>query len=517
MPSLEIPQVILPDVTVTGKRSAVIGNASATNVLNSDGTITQTERLFTTRARYASLDGRTIQNPSGNVSGRGPNAYIKLLTSQTQYSEYISGSTKRDLTFKDLVGNDGDLTNMSDPKDSNTFGYDKFLLTGVQASFDEKVQITQVFGDAEVVYYFGRQPIVFTLSGVLIDSVDNNWFTDWIKIYSEALRGTQLAKNYELLKIILPNMAITGSIMNFSWQQNSARDVDIPFSFQFLARVVEPLPAVNSGIPLNSQIAGVDFSQAGSFIGQKEINSIKGQVANLVSVIQDPASTLQQKAVALQQIGTGVGGTFGANAKDTSDGFQSTVNGWVQSENNFFSDVRQTAVFQTVTSSLNGIRTNLFSPIYGVLTSLTKLVTNTFGQATSIFDSVITPVRNVLRDITNISTQAISLVNLVDASITGFGRYVSGELRGVDADYHTALRSLSMAAGVIATAPATASQSIAHMFQTGALSSSCPFLVSPIKASFTRPTLTSGTDTIINRIALLRSIPAYTPATSNSL
>ena len=82
----------------------------------------------------------------------------------------------------------------------------------------------------EVIYYFGRQPLIFNLTGVLIDSADNNWFVDWVKLYSEFFRGTQTAKNYELIKIVLPNMIITGTISAFSWQQDSSRDTDIPFS-----------------------------------------------------------------------------------------------------------------------------------------------------------------------------------------------------------------------------------------------------------------------------------------------
>lgn len=487
---------------------------SKNGVLKEDGTIAQTEKLFTARARYASKDNR-FEN-----STRGPAAYIKLLTSQVQYREYLTGTTKRDLVYKDLVGSGGDLTTMADYKDgsntSNNFGYDKFLLTGVSASFSEKIQITEVFGDGEVVYYFGRQPMMFNLSGMLIDSPDNDWFSDWVKLYSDVLRGTQLAKNYELVKIVLPNMSITGTIVSFSWQQNANRDVDIPFTLQFLAKLVEPTPAVKTGLPTNNLVSGIDFSSASTTLNQAEINSLKGQVSSLSSIIKNPLSTLQQKGAALQKIGTGVGGSFGTSLENSKNGinsFRSTVDSWTQGENNFFNGIQQNVAFQSVTSSLNGIRTNLFSPVYGVLTSLTKLVSSTLGNATSIFNSVTIPVRNILRDITNISNETINLVNTVNSSITSFGRYTTGQIRGVEKDYKTAIQSLSKAAGVVATAPVTASQSISHMFQMGAISVQSPFLISVTKASFARPSST----TPVSKAALLRSIPVYSPAKSNRL
>lgn len=143
-------------------------SSSSQGALRNDGTIIQSERLFTARARYAQV------NPDRPDATRGDFAYIKLLTSQKQYTEYLAGTNNRQITYKDLIGPDGALTSMADPKGDKTYGYDRFLLTGVRASLTEKVQVTEVFGDNEVLYFFGRQPMVFNLSGILIDSPDNN-------------------------------------------------------------------------------------------------------------------------------------------------------------------------------------------------------------------------------------------------------------------------------------------------------------------------------------------------------
>lgn len=496
------------------------GNRS-TNILQPGGKISQTERLFTTRARY----GATYLQESGgkNLEGdRGQHAYIKLLTSQKQYSEYVSGNTNREVNWKnDLLGSGSPVAMMGETGGSSENGYDKFLLTGVSCAMSEKVQISEVFGDNEVVYYFGRQPLIFNLTGMLIDSADNNWFVDWVKLYSEFFRGTQTAKNYELIKIVLPNMAITGTISAFSWQQDASRDTDIPFSIQFIAKIVEPLPATNEGMVVSNKLKSVDFSAAYKLVSQENINRLKGQSDKLSKVLQNSASTLKDKSNALSQLGLGLGGSFGSilNAgKGSLLSVQSTIEGWNNSSNSFTNGIRNSAMYQTVTSSLNGIRTNLFSPIYGILSSLTKLVSNTANAATNLFNGIVIPVRNILRDITNISNQAVSLVNLVNSSIKGFGRNVVGQLRGISSDYKVAVKSLKKAAGAIGSAPRSVAHTISNMFSEGYISGTgSPFLQTTPKLTFTRPTLTLSGAKPKSKVALLKGVVPYASSTANVL
>ena len=499
--------------TVLGYFPTIPTSTSSNNLLNADGSITQSERLLTNRARYAAMETDPNRPGLGQLGGnRGSWAYIKLITSQTQYQSYANATTTRSNAYKDLVGQSGDVTDMSDPLGTNTFGYDKFLITGVNCAMTEKTQVTQVFGDNEVVYYFGRDPIIFNISGVLIDSPDNDWFAQWLKMYSEFLRGTQLAKNYELLKLVLPNMTVTGTISGFNWNQDSNRDVDLPFSFQFIAKVVEPTTATGLKMPTTNLLNGVDFSHVAAFTGQSQINSLKGQVSTLEQVLANPLSSLSDKATALSALGTTTGGAYGTflqNSNSALTGTTATIDSWTTAQQNFTAAVTTSALFQTVESSLAGVRLDLTSPVYGVMSSLTKLVKNTLGTATGLVASVINPVQNILRDITNISNQAISLVNLVNTSISGLGRYVSGTLSGLSTDFQTAISTLGKAAGAIATAPLTVSQSIQGMFTNSALTANTPFLTTFNKLSFTRPTLPIGSPLYPSKVSLLSGIIPY--------
>lgn len=499
-------------VTVTAKKDTT-------------GVINQNERLFSARARYGKEGLLTDYENNTDLGGnRGQWAYIKLLTTDTQAKEYRSGSTARNISpwAKDkLLGESGIATLMSDPTniDATKGGYDRFLLTSVATQMSEKVQITEVFGDNEVVYYFGREPMIFNFSGILIDSPDNSWFTDWMMMYSEFLRGTQLAKNSELLRIVLPNMKITGTISSFSYSQESSRDVDIPFNFQFIAKLIEPLPVTSSGMITSNKLAYVDFSKVAAFTKQSDINSLKGQVNSLTGVLMNPLATLGDKSTALQKLGTGVGGLYGSaleGAKGTLAGSFGGILGQAdQARASFFDGIKTSGIFQSVTSGLLGVRMSLFSPIYGIMSSLSKLVVNTFNSTVGLLNSVVNPVRNLLRDITNISNQAVALVGLVNSAIGGVGRAITGQIAGLSTDFNTAILSLGKAAGAIATAPATVAQSIAGMFSSSQITGGAVFLKVTPKLAFSRPATLSlgGPVEPASKASLLAGIVPYNPTT----
>lgn len=521
--------------SATDQVSSVARASTPGALLNPNGQSAAQERLYLSRPRSAGV------STDSTSSLRGSHAYIKLLTTSGNYRNYVAGATSttvstqgagngadpsttnstqystgsRKISYPELVGSGGDVTAMSDVSGNNTHGYDKFLLTSVSTSMTEKTQIVEVFGDNEVVYYFGRQPMIFNISGVLVDSPDNNWFVNWLKLYSDFLRGSKLAENYELLSLVLPNMIITGSITGFSWNQDAARDVDIPFSFQFIAKTVEPISAENIYIPSTNNLSYVDFSQVASFTGQAQINTLKNQASQLTGIISNPTSSIAMKASAFSNLGQTTGGAFGsmlANAGGTISGFQGTVNSWNTSQSQFFAGVKSSSMFQSVTSSLTGIRMNLFSPIYGVLASLTKLVMNTTNSVASLLSSVISPVRSIINDITNIANQATSLVNLVNSSISGLGRYVTGSLKGLSGDFDTAIKSLGKATGAIGAAPLTAAQSVIGLFASSTMVASAPFLSTSSKVVFARPVLPAGSASPPTKASLLISVTPYTPA-----
>ena len=167
----------------------------------------------------------------GFTSDRGPITYMRLLKN-ANYDPKNEVSSKVDVS--------AELDQLLSTSEKQ--GFTKFFLTGISTQYNEKTQILTTFGDNEVVYYFGKQPMMFNLTGLIFDSMENDWFSKFITLYQQVLRGTMLAKNFALVELVLPNMKLVGTISGLSHQQDSTRDTDVQFSMQFVAKEVEPLP-----------------------------------------------------------------------------------------------------------------------------------------------------------------------------------------------------------------------------------------------------------------------------------
>ena len=499
-------------LTKTSVATALSSSATAKSsygaTLNNDGTIVQTERLLTARPRYAPKATDVASVYAGALTTRGTTAYIKLLTTKAKAQAYATTRGLRE--SPELTGPNSALARMSS-SDSST-GYSDFLLTAVSFDFQEKLQVTETFGDGEVAYYFGRQPITMDISGVLPDSPDNPWFTNWLTLYAGAARGTALAQNYELLQLVLPNMTVTATMSGCGFRQSSENDVAIQFSARLLVKRMVPTAPVLQNVSDAALGDLVDFSQAASFVSQQNINSYKAKVASLTSLVSNPLSSTYSIAQALTSLGSGMSSrnpsaSLGpAGAKSSPYSFSNGLGPTV-------------AMFNSISANLNGARAQIVSPIYGVLTGLTKLVQATTNDLTSIYKSITSPVRNVLRDITNISKAATSLVALVNSSIRGLGRGFSSELAGIQSDYKTAIKSIGVARGAIASLPQSAVQNLKAGLNNGRVNpSGSALLKSYPSASISRPySLSSKPRPTTYKVLMLTSVSTPTPSKSGAL
>lgn len=440
--------------------------------------------------RLYSVIPRSYKANQRDGADRGERAYIKILTTDPQGSLGRTSSNGVSSTRSIGTSTGGVLYDSIAPESQTKYGgYASFLLTDVNCQLSEKMQIVETFGDAEVVYYFGKSPAIFNLSGILIDSLDNHWFSEWMEMYGLALRGSQLARNYELVKIVLPNMILVGTITGMSYSQNSSRDTDIPFSFQFLAKEVAPRPVSLSNVQLSNQTYLIDYNFAAQHVTTAEIQSLKKSAAAITKVFADPNRTSAQVAEALKNLnkaGANVSGVTGELPASTPAS-TSTSTG--------------SNIFGSLSANLSGIRASLFSPIYGVLGSLAKLIRTATGSVQSIVSAFTTPVRNILRDIRNISNQAIGIVNLISQSIDS----VTGMIRTFDNDIRATLATLKKTVGVITHAPETIGQALKRLINAGRLPATIGFLQNKPRALIFSGSRSSS------KIALLNSGPSYSP------
>jgi hypothetical protein len=351
-----------------------------------------------------------------------------------------------------------------------------FFVTDLQMSMSEKTQITQTFGDNEVVYYFGRQPIMMNISGLLFDSLENDWFSRFLTLYAGVLRGTQLAKSFSLVQIDFPNMIVKGTVAGISTSQNSARDTDITFQLQFIAKEVVPKPT---------------FMPA-------------GDAQNLVGTLVDFKA--DREGVAGYTLSSGsLGGGFMDSVNHTIGNVTSGMGGYAGSITGALGGVKGTlddvlGSGSSVGSMLNSFRTNIFTPVFGVISSITKIVKDVTGTVSSIISSFTNPVNQVLRDISSVAAQASGLALLVENSVNDV---IAIPARTVT-NYKNTIRSLKNAAGTISRVPENISQTFKRLHSSGRVKRGAAIL-------------SSGKAKQKSKAAILTSGAPYVPTKSNTI
>lgn len=445
-PNQVLNKALSDRATASAYANGYVPNGSAgkqaANLTDSDA------RLYMASSRAA----RTLYNNKGKdiyTSDRGPITTMKLLPGPGYDPSKPSG----------LNATTGTGKFNADVEALKAGRFANFFLTNVSMNFGEKVQITQTFGDNEVVYYFGRQPMVLNMSGLLFDSLENDWLYRFLTLHQGVLRGTQLAKSFSLVEITFPNMVVTGTISELGIGQDAHRDVDIPFSMQFIAKSVLPLPAV---MPTGTAT-------------QNNVGSLIDFKANRKGV---------------QGYTLGSGGLGG--------GFMDTITSSVGSVGSALGGLSSAA--KSVSDTLNSFRTSIFTPVFGIIASITKIVKSTTGTITSIISSFTNPVNQVLRDITNIATQASGIALMVENSINQAIQIPARTLINA----RNTLRSIKSSAGTISRVPENISETFKRLYGSGRIKRGAAVL-------------SSGKARTKSKAAILTSGSPYQPTTSNKL
>ena len=95
-------------------------------------------------------------------------------------------------------------------------GYVDFFLESIQETFQEKSQINEDLSDNYVAYFFGQRPPVFSCSGKLLNTRQDDWSVAFSIVYQAALRGTRMAATQTFATLRYDTRIIQGVLLNFN-------------------------------------------------------------------------------------------------------------------------------------------------------------------------------------------------------------------------------------------------------------------------------------------------------------
>lgn len=121
---------------------------------------------------------------------------------------------------------------------STIIGYMNFFLTSATHGYREKVQIDEVLSDNYVAHFFGQEAPIWSYSGILLNTWQDDWLPNFLRLYSSVLRGTKLASLNNVIRLKYDSLVVSGTLLGFNWELSGANEMLIPFGFQLLVKDV---------------------------------------------------------------------------------------------------------------------------------------------------------------------------------------------------------------------------------------------------------------------------------------
>ncbi len=134
-----------------------------------------------------------------------------------------------------------------DNKIGRSLNYANFLIQNLTESRAEKQQIIETFGE-DYVFFFGERPRFLDVSGVLINTQDFNWKSEFWTNYDQYLRGTKLVERNARLYFHFDDVVVEGYLIGASVTGDSSQPHLMPFQFQLFVTNYAILSNVGSVI-----------------------------------------------------------------------------------------------------------------------------------------------------------------------------------------------------------------------------------------------------------------------------
>lgn len=125
------------------------------------------------------------------------------------------------------------------PSEMKGKAYVGFILTGVQESHSEKVEIIPLPGDSFASYFYGANPRQYAFTGILLNTEQDQWRDSFEHIYEKYLRGSTSSRDFSIVQVSYNGRIVSGWLTNLSQQLDSSNDHYASFSFNVLVSRVD--------------------------------------------------------------------------------------------------------------------------------------------------------------------------------------------------------------------------------------------------------------------------------------
>jgi hypothetical protein len=184
---------------------------------------------------------------------------------------------------------------------TTTYNYSNFIIQQIQDSRQEKQQILETFGDSYI-FFFGERPRVLSVSGLLINTLDFNWRTEFWHNYEHILRGTKLVEQDARIYLHWDDIIVEGYMLEAAARDDASSPYQIPFSFQlfvtnhtYLSTVGDDMYPVTHAVNLSDQL--------GDALRWDDIDAAKAELKAHTKAVAAQISDIENVRLSLQASG----------------------------------------------------------------------------------------------------------------------------------------------------------------------------------------------------------------------
>jgi hypothetical protein len=207
-----------------------------------------TPDAFTEQFHRANKEGAVFAN--GKKIGRVtlPQSHVRRpvrgiqIKDETYATIQVRTASGRPLPLFDAAGMLGG-TSQSPEGAGQTYQNSNFLIQSVQEQRVEKQQIVMTFGEPYI-FFFGEQPRVLQISGVLLNTADFNWRAEWWQNYDLYLRGTQCVRKRARVVLSWDDIVVEGYILQANAADEASNTNVVQFQFQMFLTNYENISSI---------------------------------------------------------------------------------------------------------------------------------------------------------------------------------------------------------------------------------------------------------------------------------
>lgn len=179
------------------------------------------------------LSYKGVRRPYRGIEIKGDTyAVIKVIKADgTEIPLTDAGGTRPQQSGSDTAAGSGIPAQNEKKSMASTFNYSNFIIQRLEESRQEKSQILETFGDS-FIFFFGERPRIINVTGVLMNTIDFNWRTEFWYNYENVLRGTKLVELDARIYLFWDDLVVEGYMLQATARDDSESPYHIPFSFQ---------------------------------------------------------------------------------------------------------------------------------------------------------------------------------------------------------------------------------------------------------------------------------------------